>query len=761
MKRITFSIFLFIFCFVSSFGFKVTVVHDSSPVVGAEVIGYNSNMKILQESVTDSIGTAEFNNPDIVFVNAEHSEFTSRLVRITDHRGIIIELKPAINLDEVKITASNRKEYLTHDSYTLSAKQMENYATFYGALAEIPNINILPSGALYYEGNSNVKLLLNGIDTSRQELSTISKSDILKIDIYNTPTGRFAASGVDAIINVVTKDVLVGGNLGLNVDQSVSPLRGDNSFALYYNYRRSRFSIQINNDNNHFSKIRQNSILRYEFDGNEYEKIKRGRDSKRHTDINTVRAFFQNNKVGSYLYNLEVGGKFYRNGRNIVQDVTSNGSEFEANKSLRTKYNNFWVANYFEKQLGEKGAHGAILANVNYKHFENNYQSYYREFEYGDESNPFEDHFNAYKTSLDMVLGEVEYEFPQKKWRQMYAVIYGNYSDSKYKDQKTPFSQTKYNVGGIFQMYIKFNKLYMVGFASFSYYHSDAHLLEKSYSKLSPSVKISFQYRYNQSLSSRLAYSYSTRDPSIAQLSETNQWLDNYLIYHGNSSLIPSQNHKISFTTSLSSKYINGNILLQYENSPDYICNQYLLRLDYILETIVNLKQYYTYYGQLTFTLKPLGNNSWTIFSRVLGAKTHGIGPEYRWNGYRFQWNAATSYIWRRWTFSLSYQFPGKVADGQQILPRGESWDAEVLFRPMNDLSVGVYCQMPFGKAFKECERTVGSALVYSDTETILKDWANRVAVKLSWNVSFGKNKNKKKPQFGNDTQDTGLLEKE
>ena len=153
-------------------------------------------------------------------------------------------------------------------------------------------------------------------------------------------------------------------------------------------------------------------------------------------------------------------------------------------------------------------------------------------------------------------------------------------------------------------------------------------------------------------------------------------------------------------------------------------------------------------------TVKPLGNNKWTIWTRIIGARIHGEGETYSWNGYRFQWMVNTSVNLKKWNFSAFYQYPGRVAEGQIIAPRAQCWSVEALFRPVQNLSVGMELFMPFGKSFKEGQHTVGSALVNNVYTTQIRDMANMVS------LNFGKNDNSAQPQFDNATTDTGILKK-
>lgn len=79
---------------------------------------------------------------------------------------------------------------------------------------------------------------------------------------------------------------------------------------------------------------------------------------------------------------------------------------------------------------------------------------------------------------------------------------------------------------------------------------------------------------------------------------------------------------------------------------------------------------------------------------------------------------------------------------------------------PFTNLSVGIEWFLPFGSGLKESEHTVISAPVYADTEIFIKDRANMLSIKFSYNFSFGRNKNSARPQFDNVSHDSGILVK-
>ena len=190
------------------------------------------------------------------------------------------------------------------------------------------------------------------------------------------------------------------------------------------------------------------------------------------------------------------------------------------------------------------------------------------------------------------------------------------------------------------------------------------------------------------------------------------------------------------------------------------ICDMYTLTDSYMLQTMVNLSKYRVWGTQIDSQIKPLGDSRFVFWNRVVLADVRGKNKEYSWSGYRIQWMSELSLNLEHWTVALFYQYPGKIVEGQLERPRAQCWSATVLYRPMTNLSVGLEWFMPFGNGVKGSERTVNAAPVYSDTQTKIMDWSNMVSIKLSYNFSFGRNRNSAQPQYGNGDNDSGILRK-
>lgn len=733
------------------------VTKDNQPIPEVAGVGYTAAGDSIASWVSDGKGIMNVGNAGVDRIMASHPGYCDRIIftrNLNDELNRVF-MSPGVDLKEVVVTPSDMEEFDTHTSYRLSQKDMARYANVLQSLNEIPNLTVLPDGAVFFEGNENVKILIDGVDAGAQELRTLSKEDIAKVDVYQTPPLRFQVQGVSAVLDIRLKSKIHGGNIGVDIDQAFQSLIGDNSAALYYNYRQSRFTLRYQNVNKHYHRFRRSEDLDYDFDGVHYDKAKTGRDSKSHLDDNTVNMSYQINKPRNFLYNIKAGISLNRNGETALQDVTTPDNSFQAINRLRTDYTRYMVGNYFEKDFGDR--YGSFLGNVNYTHYSTYYNSEYNESFQGEGA--VNDSRSLYNTNLDAVFSELQYQLSLKKAGMLTIAAYGNYKRSHYVDIRNPFSQSTGMVGGSVQWlgrkgpvrwYLSLGGQWLQTRSTNS----------KPYDIWLPDPFANVNWRISRNVSLTASYSYGGDSPSIAQLSETEQWLDTRLVYHGNSALRPYRTHQANLRFIWNMKYLNLSFRSGFNSSPGRICDMYTMTDRYMLQTLVNLSRYREWNSAVDLTIKPLGNNILTFWNRVILADLKGRNDEYSWNGHRFQWMSNLALNLDRWTVTLYYQYPGKIAEGQLERPRAQCWSATVLYRPMTYLSVGLELFMPFGKGFKESEYTVDESPVHANTQLNIMDRNNLLSLKLSYNFSFGRNRNRANPQFDNGDDDTGILRK-
>lgn len=755
MSRIFLLAFLFM---ISIHGFAHKIIFydiSNSPIYRVHCTGFTANMDSIGFWISNDKGVVDINLPEVNIIHSSHPDYKDRLLYLSQLPNDTVVLSSAIMLNEVVVTPDDIQEFSTHTSYRISYKEMERYPNVLQSLNEIPNLTVLQNGGIFFEGNQNIKVLIEGIEATLPEIQTLSKEDVAKVDVYRTPPLRFLTQGIDAVIDIRLKSKIHGGNGALELSQAFKSLKGLNSAAFYYNYKQSRFSLLYSNENRHYKKFCQSEILKYHFDGKEYNKIKQGLNSKKHYDDNDIKLSYQINVPNSFLYNVKTGVALNRNGYNAHQKVFILDDDFLANNYLYSSYTRYNIGNYIEKQFKNESS---ILGNINYQHYSTEYNSLYTES--GEKSEVLQDSHSQYTTSLNALFSEIQYQLPRTALGYFSFSAYETYKHSKYKNKSTPFSQET-NITGVSAQWMGSKRAirwYLT--MGVDWFKTSSTILNKANNLIIPSPMININWRPKPMIQISADYSYTGGVPTIAQLSETNQWLDTKLVYHGNSTLKPYKTHSAGIRFVYNNRYINVAIRGSFASSPNMICDMYTLKDDYMLQTLVNLDKYRIWSSQLDLTIKPLGNNILTFWNRVILSDLEGKNKEYSWDGYRFQWMSDLSLNLKNWTLDLFYQYPGKIVEGQLERPRAQCWSATILYRPNTNLSLGIEWFMPFGKGFKESEHTVNSAPVFADSEYIIKDRVNMLSLKLSYNFSFGRNRNSVQPQFDNYDDDSGILHK-
>lgn len=161
---------------------------------------------------------------------------------------------------------------------------------------------------------------------------------------------------------------------------------------------------------------------------------------------------------------------------------------FNALNKLNTKFDKFWIANYFEKTFGESSEYGKLVANIRWQRYDTHYFSSYEEFAGKEgEDAPLVDSQSAYRTRLDAVFGEIEYLFPVKSWGQLYYSLYDTYKHSVYLDSQLPLDQKTNIFGTAFGYFGHKGKLYYNARVGLEGTHTRSSNMAKSYNMWIPS----------------------------------------------------------------------------------------------------------------------------------------------------------------------------------------------------------------------------------------------------------------------------------
>lgn len=199
------------------------------------------------------------------------------------------------------------------------------------------------------------------------------------------------------------------------------------------------------------------------------------------------------------------------------------------------------------------------------------------------------DSHSRYKTNLDAVFSEVQYQFPESKLGYFGIVGSETYKHSKYVDTSNPFFQKTNVLGGLVEWIGVKRSIRWYLSLGMNWFYTSSTNLKKSHNLYIPTPRVNIDWRVSKNTRLSFEYSYSGGIPSIAQLSETNQWIDTRLVYHGNSTLKPYKTHSAGLRFVWNNKYVNLAVRNSFTSSPDMICDMYTTSDRYMLQTFVNL----------------------------------------------------------------------------------------------------------------------------------------------------------------------------
>lgn len=145
-------------------------------------------------------------------------------------------------LDEVVVTADTQIE--TSQKVILRPTKLDKKHSTNGytllANMNLPDFNVNPSAqTISTITGRDVKILVNGVEVSPDELGTLAASEIIQIDYQRNPGGRWVGSG--AVINFITMQYDYGGNVYLSADEGLARQYGD--YTGMANYKRNAVTL--------------------------------------------------------------------------------------------------------------------------------------------------------------------------------------------------------------------------------------------------------------------------------------------------------------------------------------------------------------------------------------------------------------------------------------------------------------------------------------------------------------------------------------
>ena len=162
-------------------------------------------------------------------------------------------------LEGVTVVASRKKPLVQSTKDKLIYNAASDISNKSGNAADVlrkaPMLTVGANGDLKLRGNSNIKVLINGIPSRimaknlKEALKMIPASSIVSVEVMTNPSSKYEAEGAAGVVNIITKKKLkgtsgtldiTGGNLEQTGNLSLNMSTGKFNFSAMGNYSRER-----------------------------------------------------------------------------------------------------------------------------------------------------------------------------------------------------------------------------------------------------------------------------------------------------------------------------------------------------------------------------------------------------------------------------------------------------------------------------------------------------------------------------------------
>lgn len=480
--------------------FQTTMPQEGKYILIANSLGYDSNVQIVETNKS---------SPIIV-------TFTSNSIALKD----VVVRGSSITRKDTHLQIIPDKQIYKHTN--------NGYDLLYDLM--IPNLQIdRQKGAVTTIGGT-VTLYIDGRKVEYREVKELKSKDILKVEYYDVPTGKYA--GDYASINIITRPMTTGGYISVDGTQQLAYQEGDYNLAAKVAHGSTSFTIFGGYNRLHYDADKIEREEFFHFDNNEisrsyssYEGV--NKQNQEYVQLNILtkkKKYMLSEKLSLVRKECPIdqtdGVLFVNKAQTRTgQSSTNISSSLMPRLSL---YGNFDIT---DKQYVELSLAGTYSRNK--------YSNMYQDDELNTSTKTTEDYYSAnfygkygiifpHKNSLFFHLGSV--------YMNTMSQYVGTYESWQHQ-----WSSQNY----VFVEYVQqFNKwrLRLKPGASALYYHTkDADAVSHYIPQLQSTIF--WQPTKNQQVALDVLYSNSY--PTSSSLNTAEQIIDNLRIKRGNENLRP------------------------------------------------------------------------------------------------------------------------------------------------------------------------------------------------------------------------------
>lgn len=664
-------------------------------------------------------------------------------------------------LDVVNVEANSVNKLVDKTVYNITPLEKKEAASSLNLLENIPKLNIDNiQKKVSVIGGGKVKILINGLNSAERDLLALKPSNVVKVEYYDMPPARYANSNIDAVVNIITKKNIEGGTITTNFQNAFFTGFGDDLLNFKYNKKNSQISIMYYLSYRNYKKRVVDDLLEYSFKNEDYKKERIGIKSPMSYAINVINLDFINQKENNYTFQIKFAPGFLMSDQTNKQNVffTQDGSNFKRFNVSIDSYDLFQPALdiYYSKQLKNNQK---LIFDIVGTYFNNKYSNKRIETSQLNDTTLY----NLLKTNSNKysVISEAVYSKKYDKININYGLKYTQaYSTQHIINtlENGNSSSNLYESYGYIEAIGKHKKISYSISAGLSYNTFKENELNDNFKFLTFRPIISLNYSILKSSNIKLTYLNEPEIPSLSQLSQSQYFIDENLVYSGNPKLKPYKSNNCNLEYSYNKPRFKASTKISYSYANNPILTQFMEDVNYILQINNNQEWNKNYFISSDIVIYPF-KNKWlrlNLYGKLYKIENKIMNfDKISFNGNMYTCSITANY--KKWTFKYQFQSSYKELYSQTIWENAAYSSTLIQYKNKN-LTTSLGMLYPFSKSWNSKDETVKNTLVNKKTNVNIFDNGRMIVINLSYNFSFGKKYNETAKSIYNSDNDAGVL---
>ena len=734
---------------------------ESAPLIGATASIIDSSGKFVTGTTADVEGRFILNNInngcyEILF---EYLGYNEGRIEITNldrdvDLGDIRLIVSAVSLDEIVVSGDAVIKKSDRQMILPTQKQKRAATNGINLLQQMPisRISVSPMDkTIKTTLGEDVQLRINGIEATKEEVSAIRPTDVIRVEYLDNPGLRYG--GAAAVLDYIVRKREDGGNIAGDLTNGITHLGyGQYNLSAKYNWKKSAISAVASWQRRDLEWTRENyedfiypdytvhnielgeptkvkfDYMNFALNYNMTDErsvfniaLRNSYDDKPNAVTDRNSTLYQGDKIYSISDKLQQ--RSYIPSLDIYYQLNLINDQHLYFDIVGTYINSSSHRKYSMVEIGSKDSTPAIISQTE-----------------GDKYS---------------IIGEAIYERPLGNGKMTAGIkhtqaymnnIYdGNISSKVSMNTSESYLFAEYNQ--------KINRFsYTLGIGGMRTWHQQGELSQEKYI-LRPTITLSynapknFYFRYNAYMS---GYS-----PSLSDLSDVTQEIDIYQVRRGNPNLHSASYISNSLTASWKCKYVSIELFGRYSYDHKPIMEETLFENDHFVRTMANQKgfhrlniqstiQMYPWEEYIMIKLNPFFNryisngNTYTHTHSNLGFRSSIVGKYKNWTAMA-EMNTSFHDLWA------------------ETLSRGEALHSIAVGYNHEKFSIQGMILNPFTKRYEQSvdnrsELAPNKQLAYSTQLSRI------VMLNVSFNLGFGKQYNNSRKRINNSDNESGIL---